>query len=319
MPTQRSITVNLTNLNDNLPQINDATAPALPENSANGTAVYNINEAFTGTDNDRDGQPLAYSIIGGNTGGAFAIDPTTGAITVANSAALDFETTPVFNLTVQATDGATPDTAIITVNLINPDDNVPQINDATAPALPENSANGTAVYNVNEAFTGTDNDRDGQALAYSIIGGNTAAPSRSTRDRRDHGRERAALDFETTPVFNLTVQATDGDARYRRVTVNLTNLNDNAPQINDATTSLTENSPFGTPSTTSTRRLPVPTRPRRANARLLDHRRQHRRCLRDRPGDRRDHGRELGGARLRDHAGSSPDGQATDGTDADQP
>ena len=64
-----------------------------------------MNDAFTGTDLDRDGQALAYSIVAGNTGGAFAIDPVTGAITVANPAALDFETTPVFVLTVSATDG----------------------------------------------------------------------------------------------------------------------------------------------------------------------------------------------------------------------
>ena len=45
-----------------------------------------------------------FAITAGNTGGAFAIDPTTGAITVANAAALDFETTPSFTLTVQVTD-----------------------------------------------------------------------------------------------------------------------------------------------------------------------------------------------------------------------
>ena len=72
------------------------------------------------------------------------------------SEALDFETTPVFVLTVNATDGSFNDTAQITVNLVNANDNVPQIDDATAAALPENSANGTAVFNVNEAFTGTD-------------------------------------------------------------------------------------------------------------------------------------------------------------------
>ena len=41
-----------------------------------GTAVFNVNEAFTGTDLDRDGQQLTYSITGGNTGGAFTIDAT---------------------------------------------------------------------------------------------------------------------------------------------------------------------------------------------------------------------------------------------------
>ena len=64
---------------------------------------------------------LTYAITG-NTGGAFAIDPQTGAITVANSAAVDFETTPVFNLVVIVIDdgaGNLSDTANLTVSLSN--------------------------------------------------------------------------------------------------------------------------------------------------------------------------------------------------------
>ncbi|MFT5489908.1 MAG: hypothetical protein ACI8V5_000247 [Limisphaerales bacterium] len=64
---------------------------------------------------------LTYAITG-NTGGAFAIDPQTGAITVANSAAVDFETTPVFNLVVIVIDdgaGNLSDTANVTVSLSN--------------------------------------------------------------------------------------------------------------------------------------------------------------------------------------------------------
>ena len=40
------------------------------------------------------GQAHTFAITAGNTAGAFAIDPATGQITVANSAALDFETNP---------------------------------------------------------------------------------------------------------------------------------------------------------------------------------------------------------------------------------
>ena len=68
-------------------------------------------------------QNLTYAITGGNTNGAFTIDSVTGAITVANSSELDFETTPVFNLTVTVTDaGGLADSATITVNLTNVND-----------------------------------------------------------------------------------------------------------------------------------------------------------------------------------------------------
>ena len=112
-----TVTIQVDPVNDP-PAIADATV-AVDENSANGTAVTNISDSFTATDFDRDGAALTYSITAGNTGGAFAINAATGAITVATSAALDYETTPSFTLTVQASDGTLTDTAAITVNLNN--------------------------------------------------------------------------------------------------------------------------------------------------------------------------------------------------------
>ena len=59
---------------------------------------------------------LTYSIVGGD--GSFAINPSTGQITVANSATLDFETSPTFNITVQVTDaGSLSATTSVTINL----------------------------------------------------------------------------------------------------------------------------------------------------------------------------------------------------------
>ena len=92
---------------------------SIAENSANG-AVLGI---VVASDADA-GQTLAYAITAGNTGGAFAIDPATGALTVATSGALDYEANPShsFSLTVQVTDsGPAPlsSSAEITVNVID--------------------------------------------------------------------------------------------------------------------------------------------------------------------------------------------------------
>ena len=66
------------------------------------------------------GDVLTYSILSGNTGGAFQINSSTGQLTVVNSGALDFETTPTFMLTVKVQDvGGLSDTAIVTINLNN--------------------------------------------------------------------------------------------------------------------------------------------------------------------------------------------------------
>ena len=100
------------------PRIDDVSV-SLAEGAANGSAVTDLNEYFTGTDLDPDGQALTYSITGGNTGATFAINSATGVITVANNALLVFATHPVFTLTVQASDGSLTDTAAVEINLIN--------------------------------------------------------------------------------------------------------------------------------------------------------------------------------------------------------
>jgi hypothetical protein len=115
-----TVTVNLTNVNE-APVVNPATF-AVNENSANGTVVGTV--MFTDPD---AGQTHTFSITAGNTGGAFAINAGTGQITVATTAALNFEVTPSFSLTVQVTDNGVPapvlsGTATITVNLTNVND-----------------------------------------------------------------------------------------------------------------------------------------------------------------------------------------------------
>lgn len=88
---------------------------SLAENTAAGTPVGTV----AASDPDA-GQTLTFAIIGGNDAGAFAINPATGQISVANAAALDFETSPVFQLTVRVTDSGAPPlsaTAAVVVTL----------------------------------------------------------------------------------------------------------------------------------------------------------------------------------------------------------
>ena len=100
----------------NNPPVVDPATFNEPAKSANGT---NVGTPITFTDPDV-GQTHTFSITAGNTSTAFAIDPSTGQITVNNIAALDIGTTPTFNLTVRVTDNGTPvffGEATVTVNL----------------------------------------------------------------------------------------------------------------------------------------------------------------------------------------------------------
>ncbi len=110
-PAGQLITVTVNDLNE--PPTIAPQARSIDENKPFGT---NVGAPIVASDPDA-GATWTFAITGGNTGGAFAISPA-GQITVANQAALDFETNPVFNLTVEVTDnGSLTDSATITVTL----------------------------------------------------------------------------------------------------------------------------------------------------------------------------------------------------------
>jgi hypothetical protein len=235
------ITVTLTDVNE--PPVVAPAAFGIAEHSAVGTPV---GTPIGVTDPDA-GQTRAFAITAGNTGGAFAIDPSTGQLTVANAAALDFETTPVFSLTVQATDSGTPalsGTATVTVTLT--DANEAPVVTPAAFGVDEHSAAGTLV---GTPVLVTDAD-PGQTHTFAITAGNTGGAFAI-----DPGTGQllvanaAALDFETTPVFSLTVEATDSGTPpatgTATVTVTLTDVNE-PPVVSPATFGLAEHSAAGT-------------------------------------------------------------------------
>ena len=158
------IAVNLNDVNE--VAVFNASGPfSLNENSAVGSTAGTV----SATDPDA-GQTLTYSIISGNTNGAFTIDASTGQITVANAAALNFEATSSFNLVVRVSDNALQSlsnetTVTVTLNDVN---EAPVFNPVGSFSLQENSAAGTSVGSV----SATDPDFF-QTLTYSIVGNNT--------------------------------------------------------------------------------------------------------------------------------------------------
>jgi Fe-S cluster assembly iron-binding protein IscA len=234
-----TVTINVDDLNE-APVADDATF-SVDENAANGTSVGTA----TFTDDD-PGQTHTFAITAGNTGGAFAINASTGEITVATSAAVDFETNPSFSLTVEVTDDGAPplsDTATITIN-VNDQNEAPVANDVAA-SIDENEPNGTSVVTV----TFTDDDV-GQSHTFAITAGNTGgafAINASTGEITV--ATSAAVDFETNPSFSLTVEVTDDGvpplSDTATVTINVDDLNE-APVADDATFSVDENSANGT-------------------------------------------------------------------------
>ena len=115
----QNVTITVTPVNDNTPDFLDASPTFnLDENSAAGTVVGTA----SASDGDLPAQSLSYSIVSGNESGAFAINPTTSVITVADSSLLDFETQTSFTLTVRVSDNtptARTADAVVVVNVDN--------------------------------------------------------------------------------------------------------------------------------------------------------------------------------------------------------
>ena len=234
-----TITVNLTDLNE-APSLSDLSV-TLPEDITNSAPVGMV----IGTDPDTGtfGQ-LTYAVISGDDNGAFTIDPASGAITVADTDLIDFETGPAFSLIVQASDGGTPgltNTATVSIDVLDVNE-APSVADRSF-ALDENSPGLALVGTVSAADE--DAGADG-TFTYEITGGNAARAFVINTSSGDISvGEPDAIDFESNPTFALTVTVTDGgtpaQAATATITINLNDLNE-APTVADLAASLDENS-----------------------------------------------------------------------------
>ena len=185
------------------------------ENAAVGTVVG------TAAARDLDGGPLTYALTAGNTGGALALDPTSGTLTVAG--ALDHATTPTYNLTLTATDahgGTATTTVTVTVTDVPP---APAFSEASyAFTVAEDTAVATQVGMIRATVAG------GAAVTHTLTAGNTSgvwALDATTGELKVTG----ALDYETAPSYQLTVEARRGPAAAAVVPVTITVTNVDEP------------------------------------------------------------------------------------------
>jgi len=129
-----------------------------PVNALAGTIVA--------TDADA-GTTLTYTLVSGNVNGAFTL--VGNQLRVANSGALDFETTPTFTLAVRVSDGTLVSNATITVNL---NDLPESLTVSTVRPVPAGNysnitvtGTGAATLTGNVSVTGTLLVQDGGSLA----------------------------------------------------------------------------------------------------------------------------------------------------------
>jgi Ca2+-binding RTX toxin-like protein len=216
----KTFTINVTNVNE-APTNATLTGSSVAENSANGTVVGTV----AGVDPDAGGA-LSYSLTN-NAGGRFAINTTTGQLTVANGSLLDYESATSQAITVRVTDqgGLTFDKAF-TINVTNVNE-APTNATLTGGSVAENSANGTVVGTV----AGVDPDA-GATLSYSLTnnaGGRFAINATTGQLTVANG---SLLDYESAHSLAITVRVTDqgGLTFDKALTINVTNVNE-APTV----------------------------------------------------------------------------------------
>ncbi|MEM1013596.1 MAG: cadherin domain-containing protein, partial [Planctomycetota bacterium] len=163
---------------------------------------------------------------GADANGRFAIDSTSGEVTVADGTKLDAEADTTHDIVVRVTDdsGATYDQTLrITVN--NLDDNALSATsdtDTTANAVAENATNGTVV-GVTALATDADNDA---AVTYSLT---DDADGRFTIDTTTGVvtvADATKLDHESSNTHTITVEATssDGDSTAEDFLIEVTDV-----------------------------------------------------------------------------------------------
>lgn len=202
LSSQAVVHITVTEENYHTPEFSQNHISAtIPESHSIGSVVRTVSAR------DRDTAMnglISYNITSGNEEGIFAINSSTGVVTLAK--ALDYEMSSKHEMTISATDGgwvARTGYCSLTVSVIDVNDNSPVfVPDEFFPTVMENAPSGTTVIHLNA----TDADSGANAvIAYTVqssdsdlfvIDPNTGVIT-----------TQGFLDFETKQSYHLTVKA----------------------------------------------------------------------------------------------------------------
>jgi hypothetical protein len=224
-----TLAITINDINDINPVVNPDQEFTIGENLANTEAVGVVSAI------DYDLNPAVFqdwTIVSGNTDGAFAIDANTGVITVANQAALDRELVDGFILKITVSDGVnTSAEEGVSILLTDVNDNIPVVTQAMEFSIDENLANAEPVGTV----TATDDDITSTVFQnWTIVSGNTdGAFAINASSGLLTVASQGALDKEQIDSFILIITVSDGvnTSAEEAVTILLNDVNDNTPVI----------------------------------------------------------------------------------------
>ncbi|XP_070819279.1 protocadherin gamma-A10-like isoform X50 [Chaetodon trifascialis] len=223
-------TLHIQDVNDNSPQFNEESINLEIQESADRGARFVIEEAH-----DAD--------VGQNSVQQYSLKKNENFILAANGNTielvldkeLDREQQQEINLLLTALDGGSPQrsgTVVIHVTVLDANDNAPVFSQAVYKAsLPENAPVDTVVVTV----SATDADEGVNGDVTYDFGHVSEDVKKVFNIDRKNGKIKVSgvIDFETVATYDLRVKAKDGLglSSYAKVTVDVTDVNDNIPVI----------------------------------------------------------------------------------------
>ena len=186
------VKIDVTNVNEAAPVFTEG-ATATRSVAENTAANTNIGAAFAATDADAD-TTLEYT-LGGDDASSFSIVSTSGQLQT--NAALDYETTTSYSVTITVSDGSLTDNIAVTINVTNVNESAPVFTEGatTSRSVAENTAAG---QNIGNAVAATDADAD-TTLEYTLSGDDAA--SFDIVSTSGQLQTKAALNYETNNIL----------------------------------------------------------------------------------------------------------------------
>uniref|UniRef100_A0A8B9J1D2 Protocadherin Fat 4 n=1 Tax=Amazona collaria TaxID=241587 RepID=A0A8B9J1D2_9PSIT len=244
---QATVQIYMKDINDNAPKfLKDLYQATVSELAANLTQVLRV--SASDVDEGVNGL-IHYSIIKGNEEKQFAIDSSTGQVTLIGK--LDHEATASYSLVIQAVDSGVvslSSTCLLSIDVLDENDNSPSFPKAIFLVdVLENMRVGELVSSV----TATDSDSgDNAELHYSITGTNNHGTFSISPNTGSIFLAKK-LDFETQSLYKLNITAKDQGRPPRSstmsVVIHVRDFNDNPPNFppGDIFKSIVENVPVG--------------------------------------------------------------------------
>ena len=200
---------------------NTAYLTSVPENGPYPVPILSTQAFSLSTTNN-----IVYTLVSGNSGGAFSIHSQTGVITV--TTALDRESHSQYLLTVRYIDDISSVDTLVQVIVEDTNDNTPQFdNNYYSFTVAESNLIGEFIGTV--SASDPDNDNNG-TVYYTITGPNSNRFSVSSNGRITTA---SSLNYEEMIQYTLTVTASDGGSpplsSTAALVIDITNTDDECP------------------------------------------------------------------------------------------